>query len=179
MSKRLRKQIANKLISKLNDAIVQKSPSPTIDAPRERGISFAPELIDLILAGKKTQTRRPFKPENDYTAGDRMWVRERWAKSARGYKLARLNPKARVRWQSPLYMPKLAAKLWLVVEAVRVEPIQSISIDDLRAEGFDESNAIDTFRSIWDSFYADQGLGWKAKPDVVVVMFRVESDWAN
>lgn len=164
-----RKRIADELIVRLSSAA---SPDGSKWA-RERPIDFAPHLIDLILAGQKTQTRRPHRPANDYKAGDRLWVREKWAKLEEGCMIARLNPSTDARWFSPLFMPKSAAKLWLLVDEVRIEPIQSITKVDLRAEGFADENPIEAFRTTWDSFYAQQGLGWDRNPNVVVVEFRI------
>ena len=164
-----REKIAEELIVRLNQTLAGSGSS----SPRERPISFAPNLIDLIVTGRKTQTRRPVRPANDYAVNDRLWVREKWSKSSAGYMLARLNPATDTHWYSPLFMPKSAAKLWLLVNEVCVEPIQSISNDDLIAEGFgNDSNPVGSFRAAWDTFYAQQGLGWQSNPNVIVVMFQ-------
>lgn len=168
-----RKQIADELAARLRRAVARVGER----SARERPINFAPQLVDAIVAGRKTQTRRPVRPANDYAVGDCLWVKEKWAREADGYRLARLHPTLAARWYSPLYMPKSAARLWLAVEEVAIEPLQSISADDLSAEGFDDSvNPVNVFRTAWDSFYAEQGLGWDANPDVVVVKFQVMSN---
>ncbi|MEQ8278347.1 MAG: hypothetical protein RMA76_38245 [Deltaproteobacteria bacterium] len=47
---------------------------------KERPILFSGEMVRAILAGKKTQTRRPVQPRTLFgEPGDRLWVRETFA----------------------------------------------------------------------------------------------------
>ena len=77
--------------------------------------------------------------------GDRLYVKEAWAKSIISgdfiYK-TNLNPLEDqvhsfngVKWNSPMMMPKRAARLWLEITGVRVERLQDISEEDAIAEG--------------------------------------------
>ncbi|WP_387468273.1 hypothetical protein [Photorhabdus sp. RM323S] len=52
----------------------------------EKPIIFNGEMVRAILSGRKTQTRRPVKPQQSnilsrcpWKVGDRLWVRETWA----------------------------------------------------------------------------------------------------
>jgi hypothetical protein len=55
---------------------------------KERPILLGDSWVRLVLAGQKTQTRRPFKPgqfECPFAAvGDRLWVREAFRELRRG-----------------------------------------------------------------------------------------------
>ena len=85
-----------------------------------------------------------------YAVGDRLWVKQAWGihreapsqdwrETARGWFLFRANGpfSCRVidRWRSPRFMPKRAARLWLRVMDMRIEPVQDISAEDAVAEG--------------------------------------------
>lgn len=110
---------------------------------------------------------------------------------------------ARGPWSSPLHMPRWASRLTLVVEDVRVEPLQAISEDDAYNEGIccalEESDralgkpswgdlprhdrrllveqtfggAARAFNWLWDSLHDKPGQRWEDNPDVVALTFRV------
>jgi hypothetical protein len=121
---------------------------------RERPIMFGPAMVRAILAGTKTQTRRPVKLHADGTSYDRcrygapgelLWVRETWTNLARpGYQRVPVYradgtstdtlPEG-VRWKPSLLMPRWASRLDLEVTGVRVERLQDISEADALAEG--------------------------------------------
>ena len=89
--------------------------------------------------------------------GDVLWVREVWAvvdntelSGKRYYEYKADKPDARypgdwpsdtpptdvpIRWRSPIYMPRLASRITLTIEAVRMERVQDISESDALAEG--------------------------------------------
>lgn len=85
------------------------------------------------------------------TVGDRIWVRETWAKagaSAPDLKLYRANYPAHVpthyenvpaadeiRWTPSIHMPRWASRLTLEITGVRVERLDKISEEDAVAEG--------------------------------------------
>lgn len=72
-------------------------------------------------------------------------------------------------WQSPYFMPKEAARIWLEVTDVRVERLNEITEEDAIKEGLQNyygSNApymtnISRFIDLWDSIYQNQGHGWE------------------
>ena len=98
-------------------------------------------------------------------------------------------------WQSPYFMPKEAARLWLDNEGVRVERLQDITVEDVISEGLEVDNEIKNpdpsthdsiknwnlawaqhvFRELWDKLNAKRGYGWDRNDWLWVVGFR--RDW--
>jgi len=80
-------------------------------------------------------------------------------------------------WRPSIHMPKWAARIWLRVTDARVERIDSISMADVNAEGFEACEEFEgCFRQTWDAIYGPQGFGWDANPWVWAVTFeRVEA----
>ena len=86
------------------------------------------------------------------------------------------------KWRSPRFMPKEAARLWLEVKNVRVERLQNITADDIRAEGTPDtphdSNCLiaerQSFIDFWDSINAKRGYPWRSNPWVWVYEFARE-----
>jgi hypothetical protein len=214
---------------------------------REKPIIFSTPMVQAILAGRKTQTRRVIKiddaPENwkisiagtsivrtepydvklpRYAAGDVLWVRESWCEN-RGkyfYKADNIcngctedgiclpegvakhitcelceDRDGYIKWRSPRFMPKEAARIFLLVTNVRVERVQDITEEDAIAEGvlwerarkinqletsdsiYDNAKAL--FMRLWDSINAKRGYGWDKNPWVWVVKFeRISKDEA-
>jgi hypothetical protein len=135
--------------------------------------------------------------------GDQIWVREPWALPAEAE--GRLEPEEagkHVRyladeepgqsggWESQAIsdefrpgreMPQWASRLTVEITGVRVEQIQSISTEDLEAEGgmWRESAATpgleadrDGFVRWWSAVNAGRGTTWDRNPWVWVVEFR-------
>lgn len=124
--------------------------------------------------------------------GDRLWVREAWRlprifnaptcclfthdlalHAADG----RNNPACT--HQNTLLMPRWASRILLEIVSVRVERLQSISDDDLSAEGIQEIIDAgvdhdgwprDAFRSLWDGIYGEGH--WATNPWVWAVEFK-------
>jgi hypothetical protein len=139
------------------------------------------------------------------TIGDRLYVKEAWATTKgldhvkprdlsagfaceyknRGTSLSGVeNLQARGKWRPSLFMPRLAARLWLELTEVRVERLQDISYEDCLAEGIEVSDlltryeprekyaplAINLFRHLWESI---NGPGsWAMNPWVWVLGYR-------
>lgn len=224
---------------------------------KERPIMFTPAMVQAILEGRKTQTRRVFKedvshiekPDFGYTAftptghisvrgyykptgevsewewfkkcpygkrGDVLYVKETWAYyednfgcgidceygCQHGAYIYRIDLEdfdcGEIKWKSPLFMPKKAARLWLQIEDVKVERVQDISEDDAIAEGVGEhepechlpteqngyptcncgafSSYVELFAKLWNSINGEkEGCSWDDNPFVWVIQFKVLS----
>jgi hypothetical protein len=124
---------------------------------KERPIIFSTPMVQAILDGRKTQTRRIVKLKVDSKKlksekekcpygqpGDFLWVREAYVPNyfddgSHGYR-ANWNKTAaeyvsEPKWKPSIHMPKAAARIWLRVKDVRVERVQEISEADIKAEG--------------------------------------------
>lgn len=155
--------------------------------------------------------------------GDRLWVRETWrpfavelspwdlqvAYAADGERRIIKDgefgekdwsfPKAAERGNvSPLFMPRWASRLTLIVEGVKVERLQDISEADAMAEGISSTflplatscgttvwhagswptqvcgnSTISAYASLWDSLNAKRGHAWEQNHWVAAYTFRV------
>lgn len=155
--------------------------------------------------------RVPFVP------GNHLWVREAWTHDAEStealraavedvycdhsygpyYRATEPAPET-MRWRSPIFMPRWASRLTLIVTDVRVERLQDISESDAIAEGMPDfgafCEALDPgklnaagetaaqtatrlrwlqrwYSSLWDELHGDGA--WEANPWIVAVSFRV------
>lgn len=97
---------------------------------------------------------------------------ERWAK---------YGNKPFEQWQSPYFMPREAARLFLRVEDVRPERLQSMTPEQCAQDGGFEVEAVKAvgadvlFGDLWDKTMkpADRALyGWAANPWVWVIQFK-------
>ena len=133
--------------------------------------------------------------------GDLLWVRETWALVGDSGD-ARGTPNACVyradeqtatthgghRWRPSIHMPRWASRIDLVIQEVRLEPLQALSARDALAEGIAQvsgavcpEGAMPTpsheqviqFARCWDDLYARRGRGWAANPMVWVIAFRM------
>lgn len=152
----------------------------------------------------KDYIKPPFK------AGDYLYVRETWHKYIKrvgkgeschlaefyGYKASIANSEdAHEPWKPSIHMPKEAARLFLKVNAVRVERLQDITISEMKKEGLideceyctrgidcnvciHEDGIIDEWQELWNSTIKKSDVdkyGWEANPWVWVIEFeRVE-----
>lgn len=125
-------------------------------------ILFNTDMVQAILEGRKTVTRRIVKPQNavdfdhivplkpPYNDGDILYVRETWMQFDKdhiidGVKYAykadcsgeseRIRYEYGYRWKPSIHMPKEAARIFLRVTDVRVERLQSMDEIDAVKEG--------------------------------------------
>ena len=168
--------------ARLRDAL-ERSLAEAVEHPipqrPARPIAFNTEMVDALLAGRKTQTRRP---ESNWlpAVGDELWVRERWAPrneadESAGYLYA-ADSAVGARWRPGRFMPRRASRLTLLVTSVRREPVAAISPTDAAAEGC-PGNVSDAapawFKGVWQSIYAGGESDWDRNPAVLVVGFQL------
>ncbi len=163
----------------------------------ERPIIFNDAMSLAIIEGRKTETRRPLKPQHPdvYVGpygeeGDTLWVRETWrvdeVAAFREFRcdaaclpvvlsasvgiadVKRWSNKLRFgRWAPSIHMPRWAARTVLDVLEVRAERLQSMTEEDARAEGF---ASLAAFIETWYAIYPTMSMRYN--PWVRVVRFK-------
>jgi hypothetical protein len=125
-------------------------------------ILFSTPMVQAILEGRKTMTRRVIKQNSTalnwlnagftleficnegneairpYNVGDILWVRETFEnyQGAYNYKAGKYGLLGE-KWKPSIFMPKEAARIFLRVADVRIEKLQDISEEDAIAEGIE------------------------------------------
>lgn len=133
--------------------------------------------------------------------GDRIWVRETWARyniDQNSHDMAYRATKPEDwpqngRWRPSIHMPRWASRISLEITAVRVERLNVISAEDAKAEGVtpagnllpdhpgtyltpngDFATAEVAFQRLWESIYSEPS--WQDNSWVWVIEFkRVEA----
>lgn len=106
------------------------------------------------------------------------------------------DPNAFGKLRSPMFMPRWASRITLLVTEVRIQRLQEISEDDAFAEGIPEekccgvptdacgahiggccgqpepNDLIALYRELWDRLNAARGCGWGANPWVAAYTFK-------
>lgn len=134
--------------------------------------------------------------------GDRLWVRETWAPHADEEETCRnysermagrggLSEPGAVRpeifyradggdpfvsgWRPSIFLPRWASRLTLEVLAVRVQRLQDITINDIKAEGITPCDPYltwkDNFARLWDDINGKRAP-WASNPWVWALTFR-------
>ncbi|EMQ0913133.1 morphogenetic protein [Raoultella ornithinolytica] len=126
--------------------------------------------------------------------GDRIWVRETWARynidqNSHDIAYRATTPEdwpEEGRWRPSIHMPRWASRILLEITNVRVERLNSISQEDAQAEGMELTGwrptysdqdsggeawtPYDNFAQLWESIYGEES--WKANPWVWVIEFK-------
>ena len=154
---------------------------------KERSILFNGDMVRAILKGRKTETRRPIKPQPAFGChyeikgahnaglhlGDRLWVRERWAADMSFDDLPpRMLPPRGMpiyyhataqcmdyKWRPSIHMPRWFSRITLEITDVHVERVQDITNDEAIAEGAYEVRKVgdDIAHATWTM----DGLDWR------------------
>lgn len=168
----------------------------------DRPVIFSAPMVRALLEGRKTMTRRlPSSPLWRAAAGDRLWVREAFARLealrhndpgvqalADGcfYRADASTVEGEIaRWRPSIHMPRALSRITLTVTATKIESLQAISYDDIVAEGWQKCPEIsddeqvhrdaarDWFMDLWDDLH---GVGaWAKSPDVIAITFVVDA----
>ena len=112
--------------------------------------------------------------------GDRLWVRETWIAPGPAhtpfYKAYIPNVNIKIKWKSPMHMPRWASRITLNITDVRVERLQDINFRDLQAEAVgmqgELTKAMEEYMQIWDSLNAKRGYPWSSNPWCWVIEFQ-------
>lgn len=187
---------------------LMKPPPPTVEAVRAKaGIAFdifAPHSMPgtWAVSGPVWAVRELMGVEPGWRCscgepGDRLWVRETWAKAtdARSTRFREDTLYAADftdRWRGPahfdgawrpsIHMPRWASRISLEITGVRVERVQDISGDDIRAEGIESAehrayctagcdDLREAWAKLWDGINAKRAP-WHSNPWVWVVEFK-------
>lgn len=165
---------------------------------KERPILFSTSMVQAILEGRKTMTRRvvKYKPHKDHiycdgngiaqkcpygSVGDRLWVRETWAyrqwNHDRVYykadnNLADINREDE-KWRPSIFMPRKLSRITLEITNIRVERLQEITESDAISEGIIHNSMNDPkieFQWLWQSINGIES--WEANPFIWVIEFK-------
>jgi len=159
----------------------------------------AKEGFGAIFTGKESKAELIFCPYGNI--GDILWVRETWGIYSNEfyYKALTAEGEELCKWKPSIHMPRIAARNFLNITAIRVERLQDISEKDAIAEGvyrwveerikskpthykvycdlenphdpaLYSSSAIGSFQTLWHDI---NGLeSWNANPWVWVISFE-------
>ena len=165
-------------------------------AVTDRPILFSAPMVRALLDGRKTQTRRlaTSKPMQRVRPGDRLWVKETYAKAPPfGPRYPATDDIHELRKVFPsIFMPRWASRLTLIVTETRTQPLQSIAEADARAEGIERvelyagcSHYLDAegrtfafaqsaYASLWNTLHPRPGESWEDNPTVIALTFTVQ-----
>ncbi|ENR6004739.1 hypothetical protein ACEWM3_004966 [Klebsiella pneumoniae] len=120
--------------------------------------------------------------------GDRIWVRETWARynidqNSHDIAYRATTPEDQPeegRWRPSIHMPRWASRILLEITGVRVERLQSITLGDICKEvgcGLYDfrpaTHGFQVWEELWKSIYGAEN--WQANPWVWVISFeRIE-----
>jgi len=150
----------------------------------QRPISFNDEMVNAILEGRKTQTRRVVKPQPEHDTDYPYHIGVGRDRRARHCPYGQPGDLLWVRGTN--------ISITLRVTGVLIERVQDISEADALAEGIAAAPtgtggymdytigpqfmhsvpAVYSFKTLWDSIYAKRDFGWNTNPWVWVIEFE-------
>ena len=167
-------------------------------------ILFSTEMVQAILAGRKTQTRRVSKHQcwshselidvniNGIfqkvdrnvscpygKPGDLLWVRESFVKFETFNETLfsyKASPKTNldVNWKPSIHMPKDAARIWLRITNIRVERLKNITHEDALAEGI-----LDFGDGTYKNYFKNKGLRTQDGVECILPIASFQSLWCS
>lgn len=152
----------------------------------QRHLIMTAESVLATLADLKTQTRRVVQPAmlerstdpawlaRHAPYADSLWIKETWAPTAQGYVYKAAG--AQAKWRSPLFMPRAACRLVIMVNEVSVQPLHDITDADAIAEApptvENQRTVLDCYKHQWDILNAKRGYPWASNPLVYVLTYK-------
>jgi len=158
---------------------------------KNKPILFSTPMVQALLAGQKTQTRRIKKDDIcPYgKIGDLLWVKETFrlskqsdnlppSKDTFGHVMYEAGGGSNVygKKRPSIFMPRSASRITLEITDIKVERLQDITRGDCMAEGCPfpniqhGANPITWYRDLWNSI---NGAGsWLSNPYVWVLEFK-------
>lgn len=157
-------------------------------------ILFTTEMVQAILKGNKTQTRRIFKEKGSkILKDDLLYVRETFSKDGdkiiyRAGVCSKWDLPDGCKWKPSLFMPKDIARIFLNVVQVHTEMLHDISEADCLKEGIIQASrtvyfnpkrreisfdtAKEAFQDLWEQI---NGKGsWALNPKLNVISFQIK-----
>ena len=145
-----------------------------------KGITFSTEMVQAILRGEKTQTRRLHKKQR-FEVGEEVYVREAYAEIPYECEHIKIDgghitiPKyaykadseCKYSWKSGRFMPKCAARICLQITEVRHQDLQEIDEADAIAEGV---KSREEFSELWNRINKD--IRWEDNSKVYAYTFK-------
>ena len=134
----------------------------------DRPILFSSPMVRAILDGRKTMTRRVYKPRFDkWKVGDRLWVRETYSLvHGRAVYAATCDIKC-YRWRPSILMPRKYSRILLEITDIKRELLRDILEDDAKREGFDN-------RQDFLNYFEKINPEMKGKnPEILAIGFKV------
>ena len=137
----------------------------------DRPILFSSPMVRAILDGRKTMTRRVYKPRFDkWKIGDRLWVRETYS-SVRGRAVyaatCHIGSFERFQWKPSIFMPRKLSRILLEITELKRELLRYVSEADALREGFENKREfLDYFEKI------NPEMKWE-NPVVMAIGFKV------
>ena len=165
-----------------------------------KSIQFKPFLIERIIEGKKTETRRLVKNKTKprYKVGETVYIKEKLYRNVdNGISFEDGEPIPDTNWGwkrnvlSPMFMPAKYARLFLRIIGIKTERLHDITEADAIAEGIfltdygwswkespKEYEFFITpriaFANLWESIHGDnESTCWCSGPEVFVYKFEV------
>ena len=145
-----------------------------------RPILFSAPMVRAILDGRKTMTRRIYKPRFDkWQVGDRLWVRETYGEfcgevfyradknQAEIYEYIFKICEARAKWRPSIFMPQKHSRILLEITELKRELLSYVNEADALREGLENKREfLDYFEKI------NPGIRWE-NPVVLAIGFKV------
>ena len=161
----------------------------------DRPIIFSGPMVQALFDETKTQTRRlATSPLRLCKPGDRLYVREAWAKTSVApivetidnpwtvYRVADNRCDYGGPWKPSIHMKRVDSRITLVITDVKTEPLQNITEEDAKAEGAacvaerigGKQRHVVGFGRIWEALHQKPGQRWGDNPEVVALTFTVQ-----